>query len=87
MNWWLLLLVLICRGADLATTFLITPDLRWERNPIIRRLGWRWTLVLNVIACMIAPFFPTFAFVLSGFSILAALWNLRILMRLRQLDP
>jgi hypothetical protein len=60
MNWWLLLLVVICRGADLVTTFLITPDLRWERNPLIRRLGWRWTLVLNVIACSIAPFFPTF---------------------------
>lgn len=38
-------LLLISRIGDVGTTYLITPTLILEANPIVRRLGWRFALV------------------------------------------
>jgi hypothetical protein len=43
-------LLLLARIGDVGTTFLITPSLMLEANPIIRKLGWPFAL-LTLGAC------------------------------------
>lgn len=77
-----LAIVALCRAADLLSTWLLTPDLRFEKNPIMRWLGWRWLLPLNVAACTLAALERgVFFYALCIVSILASLWNLRILLK------
>jgi hypothetical protein len=48
----LALLILISRLGDVGSTYLVTPTLQLEANPIVRRLGWRFataTLALCVV--------------------------------------
>lgn len=44
-----LLLLVIARGADFFSTWVATPGLKLEANPLARRLGWRWGLWLNLL--------------------------------------
>ena len=48
-------LILLSRIGDIGTTFLVTPNLELEANPIMRRLGWRFAL-LTLSACLV-PYF------------------------------
>jgi hypothetical protein len=71
-----LVVVSECRACDLFTTWLASPDLRHEINPIIRWLGWRGTLLVNAVLCPVAalengPFF----YCLCIFSLLGSMWN------------
>ena len=40
----LALLILVSRLGDVGTTYLATPTLQLEANPIVRRLGWRFAI-------------------------------------------
>ena len=51
----LCILILVSRIGDIATTFLVTPNLVLEANPIARRLGWRFAL-LTLLICAV-PYF------------------------------
>lgn len=48
-------LILLSRIGDIGTTFLITPKLVLEANPIARRLGWRFALLTLLISAV--PYF------------------------------
>ena len=48
-------LILISRIGDIGSTYLLTPKLTLETNPIMRRLGWRFGLI-TMVACFI-PYF------------------------------
>lgn len=67
----------LCRGVDLFTTWLATPTLAWEWNPLMRRLGWLRIVTLNcgfiVFLTLIAP--AVVILVASGMSLLVAIWN------------
>jgi hypothetical protein len=41
---------LISRLGDIGTTYLVSPTLRVEANPIARRLGWRYIFATALIA-------------------------------------
>ncbi|MEE9126822.1 MAG: hypothetical protein V3U11_06750 [Planctomycetota bacterium] len=45
-------LILLGRLGDIISTWLITPKLDLEANPIVRRLGWRFA-VLTVLICLV----------------------------------
>src|SRR5690242_5109760 len=45
-------LILVGRAGDLLSTWLATPKLKLEANPIVRRLGWRFA-VLTLLFCLI----------------------------------
>jgi hypothetical protein len=49
---WVLLLLLVARGADFFSTWTATPRLKLEANPIARWLGWRWGIGVNVLLCV-----------------------------------
>jgi hypothetical protein len=81
MFWLWLTLVTLCRCADLWTTYLCSPDLKRELNPLWRWLGWRWTIAVNVVLCPVAAWvYPTkygtvFYWSVCGWSLLAAALN------------
>jgi len=75
-------LLLISRIGDVATTYLITPNLILEANPIMRRLGWRFGL-LTLGACFL-PYFNVpisvaalVAFLLVSASNARSVWFVR----------
>ncbi len=50
----LALLILISRLGDIGSTYLVTPTLRLEANPIVRRLGWRFAIA--TLAMCVVPY-------------------------------
>src|SRR5262245_50648274 len=50
-------LLLLSRIADLGTTWLVTPKLRLEANPIVQKLRWPFAVV-TLLACLL-PYYHT----------------------------
>ena len=76
--WWVFLGVVgLARGADLFSTWLATPGLELEANPLARWLGWRRGIVLNVAMSIGCAFWPMLALSLSVTSVLVAARNLQ----------
>src|SRR5207253_7902161 len=71
----ILLLLLVCRGMDVLSTWVATPNLVLEGNPIAKSLGWRWGLPVNVCVCLLLAFWPLPAIVISTTSVLVAARN------------
>jgi hypothetical protein len=53
----LCVLILIGRIGDLGSTYLITPTLKLEMNPVIRKL--RWKFALTSLALCLVPYYST----------------------------
>jgi hypothetical protein len=69
-----LLLLALARGLDLTTTYLVSPDLRLECNPLVCALGWKLTLWLNLLAVPFLALWPaglvaTLLLSLIGFAV------------------
>ncbi|MCP5515837.1 MAG: hypothetical protein H7A45_01100 [Verrucomicrobiales bacterium] len=73
--WLLLLLLILARGADFFSTWLATPRLTLEANPLARALGWRGGLLLNAVICAALAAWPLPALMLATTSILVAARN------------
>lgn len=67
--------LLFARGMDLLSTWLATPRLLLEANPIARRLGWKGGLLANVIVCGLFAAWPLPAVIISTTSVLVAARN------------
>jgi hypothetical protein len=74
--YWLMLTVLLLgRGLDILSTWVATPNLVLEGNPIARKLGWRWGLPVNFALCVLVAFWALPAIVISTTSLLVAARN------------
>jgi hypothetical protein len=71
----LLLALFFARGMDVLSTWVATPNLLLEGNPIAKLLGWHWGLPVNVAICFGLAFWPLPAIVLSTTSVLVAARN------------
>lgn len=85
------LAVALCRAFDLWTTWLVTPTLDYELNPLIRWLGWRRTIAANVIlavaVALLSPFIPAWSLCLAcAWWVAAGCWNLRTVWKLTDYD-
>ena len=77
-EWWLLVGVVgFGRGCDLGSTYVATPGLLLEANPIARRLGWRLGVVVNFALVLLAASWPLLAISLTTTSLLIAARNLQ----------
>lgn len=77
-EWCLLVAILLCaRGADLLSTYIATPNLVLEGNPVARKLGWRWGIVVNLMLALIFALWPLLAISLTTTSLLVAARNLQ----------
>ena len=65
------------RGMDILSTWVATPNLVLEANPIARRLGWRWGLVVNAVLCGAMAFYPLAAVVVVTTSLMVAARNFK----------
>ncbi len=81
----LLLLLLVARGLDFLSTWVATPNLVLEGNPIARKLGWKWGLPLNLVLCFGLAFWPLPAIVISTTSVLVAARNFQSAWLMRSL--
>jgi len=73
------------RGMDVLSTWVATPNLVLEGNPIFKKLGWRWGLPINGGFCLILAFWPLPAIVLSTTSTLVAARNFQSAWLMRSL--
>lgn len=65
----------VSRGADFLSTWLVTPDLGLETNPIVRKLGWKRSAVLNLCLCLILALDARLAIPVAVSSLLIAARN------------
>jgi hypothetical protein len=71
----LLAVLLFARGMDFLSTWVATPNLVLEANPIARKLGWRLGLVLNLVLGALFALWPLPAIVVITTSLLVAARN------------
>jgi hypothetical protein len=71
----MLVLLVFARGADFLSTWVATPTLLLEGNPVARRLGWKWGGVINALMCGVLALWPLSAIVVSTASALVAARN------------
>ena len=69
------LLMLFSRGMDFLSTWVATPHMVLEGNPIAKKLGWKWGIVVNLALCFLFGFWPLPAMVISTTSLLVAARN------------
>jgi hypothetical protein len=69
------MLLLFSRGMDFLSTWIATPHLVLEGNPIARKLGWRWGILVNLAVIFALAFSPMSAIVVSTTSLLVAARN------------
>ena len=71
----MLALLVFSRGMDFLSTWIATPNLVLEGNPLAKKLGWRWGLVLNVVMVVALAWWPLSAIVVATASVLVAARN------------
>jgi len=68
-------LLLFSRGTDFLSTWIATPNLLLEANPLARKLGWKWGILVNVALCVCFAFWPLPAVIIATTSVLVAARN------------
>lgn len=68
--------LIFARACDFGSTWLATPNLQLEANPVAKWLGWKWGILLNVIICMLIATYLVPAVMLITTSLLVAARNL-----------
>jgi len=79
------LLLIVARGMDFLSTWVATPNLVLEGNPIAKKLGWKWGIPLNLALCFGLAFWPLPAIVISTTSVLVASRNFQSAWLMRSL--
>ncbi len=73
--WMLLALLVVARSADFLSTWIATPNLVLEANPVARFLGWRGGILVNTVVCAVSAMWPIPAIMLVTTSCLVAARN------------
>jgi hypothetical protein len=71
----MLAILVFSRGADFLSTWVATPHLVLEGNPIAKWLGWKWGSVVNLVLVATLAKWPLSAIVVSTASVLVAARN------------
>lgn len=81
----MLALLVFSRGADFLSTWVATPHLVLEGNPIAKWLGWRWGAVVNTVLVLVLAAWPLSAIIVSTASVLVAARNFQSAWLMRSL--
>jgi len=73
----MLALLLAARGVDFLSTWIATPTLVLEGNPIAKKMGWKLSGILNLIICFVFAQWPLAAIFFATASALVAAHNFR----------
>jgi len=75
-EYFLMLAILVfSRGADFLSTWVATPHLVLEGNPIAKWLGWKWGAVVNLVLVVTLAAWPLSAIIVGTASVLVAARN------------
>jgi hypothetical protein len=72
------IVLLFARAMDFLSTWIATPNLLLEANPIARTLRWKWGMVVNFVLCVTFAFWPLTAVIISTTSALVAARNFQL---------
>jgi hypothetical protein len=75
--WSLLGLLVFARGMDFLSTWIATPNLALEANPIAKRLGWKVGILINFLLIPLISLWPLPAIVIITTSVFVAARNLQ----------
>lgn len=78
-------LLLFSRAMDFLSTWIGTPNLIVEGNPIAKRLGWKLGALLNVAVCVFLAVWPLPSIVFCTISVLVAARNFQYAWLMRTL--
>ncbi len=81
----LFLLLVVSRGMDFLSTWVATPNMVLEGNPLAKKLGWKWGIPLNLVLCFGLAFWPLPAIVISTTSVMVAARNFQSAWLMRSL--
>ena len=81
----LFLLLIATRGMDFLSTWVATPNMLLEGNPLAKKLGWKWGIPINLALCFAFAFWPLPAIVISTTSVLVAARNFQSAWLMRSL--
>ncbi|HEX5399779.1 MAG TPA: hypothetical protein VFY06_12115 [Verrucomicrobiae bacterium] len=81
----MLALLTFSRGMDFLSTWIATPNLALEGNPIAKKLGWKWGVPVNIVICLALPLWPLSAIVVATASALVAARNFQSAWLMRSL--
>src|SRR5205809_4738679 len=81
----LFLLLVFARGMDFLSTWIATPNLVLEGNPIAKKLGWKWGTLLNLLLCLSFAMWPLPAVIIATTSLLIAARNFQSAWLMRSL--
>jgi hypothetical protein len=70
-----LALLIFARGMDFLSTWIATPNLVLEGNPLAKKLGWKWGLLINVVLVFTVALWPLSAIIVATASVLVAARN------------
>jgi hypothetical protein len=68
-------ILMLARGMDFLSTWVATPNLVLEANPIARKLGWKGGLVVNLGICLGFAAWPLASIIIATTSLLVAARN------------
>jgi hypothetical protein len=71
----LLACVAFARAMDFFSTWVATPNLMLEANPIARKMGWKFGILINIVLCFLFALWPLPAIVITTTSLLVAARN------------
>jgi hypothetical protein len=66
------------RGMDFLSTWIATPNLLLEANPVARRLRWRLGIPVNMLLCVGFAVMPLTAIIIVTTSVLVAARNFQL---------
>ena len=78
-------LLLFGRGADFFSTWVATPNLVLEGNPLARKLGWKFGALVNLALCLGLAFWPETAVAAVTASLLVAAHNFHLAWLMRSM--
>ncbi len=79
---WLTVL-LLSRGADFLSTWIASPNLVLEGNPLAKKLGWSWGILLNLALCGLLARWPLPAIIIATMSVMLASRNFQMAWAMR----
>jgi hypothetical protein len=81
----LLGLLLLSRAMDFLSTWIATPNLVLEANPLAKKMGWKFGILLNFVISTLFARWPLPAIVIITTSLLVAARNLQSAWLMRSL--
>ena len=81
----MLALLVFSRGMDFLSTWIATPNLVLEGNPLAKKLGWKWGVALNAALIVVLAMWPLSAIVIATASVLVAARNFQSAWLMRSL--